>query len=189
MGDTPQDGAVDHSGRVFGYQNLMVLDGSILPVSPGPNPAHTILAVAERAMKYILRQMRTLGVIQAEEDPPTSENWQEQFILSLRPALKRIAAQYRLDETRAAASLISVLRLGTGAWKLTFLLNPSPNAPPERISALVDHGHVTDVQKPWSGEDSGLSAELLRQDGQDFLILGQVFTGSWRQGYRYKIPL
>ncbi|MEO1338693.1 MAG: GMC oxidoreductase, partial [Myxococcota bacterium] len=45
MGHTPADGVVDHAGRVFGYDDLMVLDGSILPRSPGPNPALTIMAL------------------------------------------------------------------------------------------------------------------------------------------------
>lgn len=54
MGTSAADGVVDHSGRVFGWTNLMVLDGSILPRSLGPNPALSILALAERAMAYVL---------------------------------------------------------------------------------------------------------------------------------------
>lgn len=53
MADDPQLGVVDHAGRVFGYDDLMVLDGSIIPVSPGPNPALTIVALAERAMNIV----------------------------------------------------------------------------------------------------------------------------------------
>jgi cholesterol oxidase len=56
MGDDAQSGVVDHAGRVFGEENLMVIDGSILPVSVGPNPALTIAAVAEHAMAVILRE-------------------------------------------------------------------------------------------------------------------------------------
>lgn len=55
MGEGPEQGVVDHAGRVFGYDDLMVLDGSIIPVSPGPNPALTITALAERAMSIVLR--------------------------------------------------------------------------------------------------------------------------------------
>ncbi len=56
MANNAREGVVDHAGRVFGYQDLFVLDGSIIPVSPGPNPAFTILALAERAMEIILKQ-------------------------------------------------------------------------------------------------------------------------------------
>ena len=48
MGATSQTGVVDHLGRVFGYPNLHVVDGSILPSSVGRNPSHTIAALAER---------------------------------------------------------------------------------------------------------------------------------------------
>ena len=48
---------MDDAGRVFGYDDLVVLDGSILPRSPGPNPALTILAVSERAMDILIEQL------------------------------------------------------------------------------------------------------------------------------------
>lgn len=67
MGRNAADGVVDHSGRVFGWNNLMVLDGSILPRSPGPNPALTILALAERAMTQVLPQA-AVGDIVADVD-------------------------------------------------------------------------------------------------------------------------
>jgi hypothetical protein len=54
MGDAPADGVVDHAGRAFGHDDLMVLDGSIIPCSIGPNPANTILALSERAMEIAL---------------------------------------------------------------------------------------------------------------------------------------
>ncbi len=63
MGDDAASGVVDHAGRVFGYRDLMVLDGSILPVSPGPNPALTILAVSERAMDVVADQLKNGGTI------------------------------------------------------------------------------------------------------------------------------
>lgn len=66
MGDGPDDGVVDHAGRVFGHDDLMVLDGSILPVSPGPNPALTILAIAERAMSVALEQLSAQDHLRAE---------------------------------------------------------------------------------------------------------------------------
>ncbi len=56
MGETIQTGVVDTYGRVFGYDNFLVLDGSILPCSLGPNPALTILAFAERSMDKVIPQ-------------------------------------------------------------------------------------------------------------------------------------
>ncbi|MFV8752034.1 GMC oxidoreductase [Nannocystaceae bacterium ST9] len=67
MAANPDDGVVDHAGRVFGYDDLMVLDGSTIPISPGPNPALTILALAERAMSVVLAQ-REQGPIRADSD-------------------------------------------------------------------------------------------------------------------------
>lgn len=65
MGETAQDGVVDHLGRVFDIDDLVVLDGSIIPVAMGPNPALTILALAERALPSLLNQLATEGHIRA----------------------------------------------------------------------------------------------------------------------------
>ncbi|HUH03436.1 MAG TPA: GMC oxidoreductase [Kofleriaceae bacterium] len=72
MGEGPDTGVVDHAGRVFGYADLMVLDGAILPVSPGPNPAFTILAVAERGIEHALAQVTRGEAIMAEVGPTAS---------------------------------------------------------------------------------------------------------------------
>ena len=53
MGVTPETGVVNHLGQVFGYPNLSVVDGSILPSSVGRNPSHTIAALAERAAAHV----------------------------------------------------------------------------------------------------------------------------------------
>lgn len=53
MGESSATGVVDHLGQVFGYPNLYVLDGSIVPTSVGRNPSHTIAALAERAATHI----------------------------------------------------------------------------------------------------------------------------------------
>ena len=53
MGATSETGVVDHLGQVFGYPNLHVVDGSILPSSVGRNPSHTIAALAERIAAHI----------------------------------------------------------------------------------------------------------------------------------------
>lgn len=53
VGSSAADGVVDDQGRVFGYQNLRVLDGSIIPGNLAVNPSLTILALAEHAMSHV----------------------------------------------------------------------------------------------------------------------------------------
>jgi cholesterol oxidase len=48
--------ATDNIGRVKGYNNLYVVDGSLIPGSTGVNPFVTITALAERNMARILRE-------------------------------------------------------------------------------------------------------------------------------------
>ena len=48
MGNTADDGVVNHRGEVFGYKNLYVADGAIIPKAIGRNPSMTIAALAER---------------------------------------------------------------------------------------------------------------------------------------------
>jgi cholesterol oxidase len=50
---TAADGVVDNDHRVFGYQNLMICDGAVIPANPGVNPSLTIAAMVERAMAAI----------------------------------------------------------------------------------------------------------------------------------------
>jgi cholesterol oxidase len=53
IGHSPEDGVVDRDQRVFGYENLLVCDGSAVPANVGVNPSLTITALAERAMSRI----------------------------------------------------------------------------------------------------------------------------------------
>jgi cholesterol oxidase len=48
MADRPENGVVNHKGEVFGYRNLYVADGSIVPRAIGLNPSKTIAALSER---------------------------------------------------------------------------------------------------------------------------------------------
>jgi cholesterol oxidase len=49
----PDRGVVDVRQRAFGYENLMVCDGSVIPANPGVNPSLTITALAEHAMSFV----------------------------------------------------------------------------------------------------------------------------------------
>ncbi|MFN8216980.1 MAG: GMC family oxidoreductase [Solirubrobacterales bacterium] len=53
IGHGPEDGVVDARQRVFGYENLLVCDGSAVPANVGVNPSLTITALAEHAMAAI----------------------------------------------------------------------------------------------------------------------------------------
>ena len=60
MGESAEDGVVDHRGRVFAgasgddvYESLYVMDGSVVPVSLGVNPLLTISALAERSCELL----------------------------------------------------------------------------------------------------------------------------------------
>jgi cholesterol oxidase len=51
IADDASQGVVDSDHRVFGYQGLRVMDGSVVPSNLGVNPSLTITALAERAMQ------------------------------------------------------------------------------------------------------------------------------------------
>ncbi len=53
IGATREAGVVDARLRAFGYENLIVCDGSAMPANPGVNPSLTITALAEHAMAQV----------------------------------------------------------------------------------------------------------------------------------------
>ena len=53
MSDSADDGVIDYQNRVFGYENLRVCDGSMIPANLGVNPSLSITAFSERAMSFI----------------------------------------------------------------------------------------------------------------------------------------
>jgi cholesterol oxidase len=55
----PGGGVVDDYGRVHGYRNLFVADGSVLPGPLGVNPSLTIAALASRSSEEWARLWRT----------------------------------------------------------------------------------------------------------------------------------
>jgi cholesterol oxidase len=53
MGASSESGVVNHLGHVWGYPNLILADGAIVPTSTGRNPSHTIAALAERIAAHV----------------------------------------------------------------------------------------------------------------------------------------
>jgi cholesterol oxidase len=67
MATSSAQGVTAPSGEVFGYPNLFVMDGAILPASTGVNPAHTIAAVAERNVEAFIHRQPGLAAWRAPE--------------------------------------------------------------------------------------------------------------------------
>lgn len=53
MAKSAEHGVMDVQNRVFGYQNMLICDGSMLSANLGVNPSLTITALTEHAMSYI----------------------------------------------------------------------------------------------------------------------------------------
>jgi cholesterol oxidase len=53
IGEDESKGVVDAHQHAFGYENLLVCDGSAIPANIGVNPSLTITALAEHAMSHI----------------------------------------------------------------------------------------------------------------------------------------
>jgi cholesterol oxidase len=53
MGASKEIGVVGFNGEVFGYPNLFVADGSVVPANLGVNPSLTIAALSEYIMSQI----------------------------------------------------------------------------------------------------------------------------------------
>jgi cholesterol oxidase len=53
MGRDASEGVIDKFGRVFGYDNFYIADGSVIPVNLSVNPSLTIAALSEWIMSHV----------------------------------------------------------------------------------------------------------------------------------------
>lgn len=53
MGKDSSEGVINKNNEVFGYHNMLIIDGSMISANPGVNPSLSITAIAERAMDQI----------------------------------------------------------------------------------------------------------------------------------------
>ena len=53
MGKDKTEGVINSKNEVFGYENMYVIDGSMISSNPGVNPSLSITAISERAMSLI----------------------------------------------------------------------------------------------------------------------------------------
>jgi cholesterol oxidase len=61
MGADPSEGVIDKNNKIFGYENLYIIDGSMISANPGVNPSLSITAIAERAMDQIHAKTNSVG--------------------------------------------------------------------------------------------------------------------------------
>lgn len=57
MGATPQDGAVDIDGKIWGHEGVVVADASILPTASGANPMVTTMAVSRHVAEGVVERL------------------------------------------------------------------------------------------------------------------------------------
>jgi choline dehydrogenase-like flavoprotein len=62
VAESPDLGAVDTDGAVFGYEGLYCFGSSLIPTSLGVNPSLTIAAVAERNAARLVARAGDLGL-------------------------------------------------------------------------------------------------------------------------------
>ncbi|MEM7183684.1 MAG: GMC oxidoreductase [Spirochaetota bacterium] len=53
MGSSKENGVIDKDNKVFGYENMLICDGSMISANIGVNPSLTITALSERAMSLL----------------------------------------------------------------------------------------------------------------------------------------
>ncbi len=73
IGSDPSRGVVDARQRVFGYENLLVCDGSAIPANVGVNPSLTITALAEHAMSHVPVAGASAGGERSSEPAPPAK--------------------------------------------------------------------------------------------------------------------
>ena len=76
MGDDRSKGVVNEYGEVWGYKDLYVIDGSMVPSALSVNPSMTIAALAERCSFWINHEREMKSV---DPDTPNTKYFDEGF--------------------------------------------------------------------------------------------------------------
>jgi cholesterol oxidase len=71
IGRDREHGVIDSRGRVFGYERMLVCDGSAVPANLGVNPSLTIAALAEHAMSQVPAKLDRGAAAECESLTPT----------------------------------------------------------------------------------------------------------------------
>jgi cholesterol oxidase len=73
IGRDREHGVIDSGGRVFGYERLLVCDGSAVPANLGVNPSLTIAALAEHSMSKVPAKVEQGATGGARPRSPTAD--------------------------------------------------------------------------------------------------------------------
>ena len=66
MGKDRSEGVINKNNEVFGYQNMLIIDGSMISANPGVNPSLSITAIAERAMDQFPARIENKDFLKAQ---------------------------------------------------------------------------------------------------------------------------
>jgi cholesterol oxidase len=67
-GCSVEKNVIDEQNRVIGYQNMLIVDGSMIPANLGVNPALSITALSERAISFIpVKKLKRITFLKAEK--------------------------------------------------------------------------------------------------------------------------
>lgn len=128
MGTSHLDGVVNHLGQVFRvtdrgnevYEDLVVLDGSILPGSVGANPALTIASLAMRAARQLARKWEWVA-------PPKATGAPQARPAPAAPGDRQAAPDLVIANQAAASGALTadpvptippwLMRVGDGFWR------------------------------------------------------------------------
>ena len=164
MGDDFESSVVNDQGQVrFAanqhYDNLRVLDASIIPTSLGANPFLTITALAERAMSFV----------------PKKNSPQNQLPPTARPRIPQpVAPQYLQQTVSASITEIQNCEAFAVRGELAKVLNVSEN---EEVSAQFD---LTTKDDDWLALWDDTAHRLTAFDGQLTLRSKGGTKLSWR---------
>lgn len=139
MGDSGANGVVDHCGRVFRagdtdavYDDLVVLDGSIVPTALATNPALTIAAIALRAAETLAAEW---DYVAAEVRPAVAP--------LDRPVFRKadVAARAQSSAVEITERLVGPVRLTpVGAGEETRIVELTMRFTPTSLSQLTPNG-------------------------------------------------
>ena len=141
MGDDVASGVVDHLGQVFDpdrpgepYPGLVVLDGSIVPISLGINPALTIAALSLRAIEQLRDRHWGLAGAGLAGMPKAAQNPRPRPVFrNLPPAARPVATKVQIVERMAGKVRLAdfkphhvELTLHSRPVRLAKLMSPNP---------------------------------------------------------------
>ena len=178
MGDSAQQGVVDHCGAVFvgrsrlstdRHAGLYVLDGAILPCAIGANPLMMISALSLRAARLIAAKLKELMAETAPTDLQTHS-----------PTLARSQTLVRSGSQADAAVVASQWRQQLTQWPAAGL-EPPPAHLHLAFTEVLAMRIPTQLPQDWVGTviDRKSSIDMAKGDGGLVLTVRAVQDDFW----------